>query len=78
MISDSIYEVLDDGRGARLLDRPFMRARTNIMHTLGVDRFEKGPRGAPRDLAQHGDDAGSEERDVGASLVVTRGSASRF
>jgi hypothetical protein len=79
MISDSMYEVLDDGRGARLLDRLFMRGRINTMTTVGVERFEKGPRGALHDFAHDGDDAGSEERDVGRhSSVVTRGSTAHF
>jgi hypothetical protein len=46
----------------------FHEGSTNTMPTLGVDRFDKGPHGAPHDLAQHGDNAGSDDRDLGRRL----------
>ena len=59
-----VRAVLDDGRGARLLDRLSRR-----IDQRDADRRRRplrgGPRGAPHGLAHDGDDAGRAERDLG-------------
>src|SRR5437867_1208178 len=59
-----VRAVLGDGRGTRLLHR-----LSRGIDQRDADRRRRplrgGPRGAPHDLAHHGDDAGRAERDLG-------------